>query len=124
MKNLFLALALSTGVPVVAAAHGSAKGPHGGPVVESSGHHVEFVAAGDEVLFYLTDEDGQPIASTGATGSAIVQQGGKTGTIPLEPAAPNILKGRVTDPIVAGARVVVSGKLSDGHAVQARFVKK
>lgn len=124
MKNLILALTLTIGAPVVAAAHGSAHGPHGGAVVEFSGHHVEFVATGDEVMFYLTDESEKPIASTGATGSAIVQQGGKSRTITLEPAAPNILKGHMTDPIAVGARIVVSGKMSDGHAIQARFVKK
>ena len=65
----------------------------------------------------------QPLASTGAKNArAIIQEGGKTATVPLEPAEPNKLVGTLAQPLGTGARVVVSVTLADGHAVQARFV--
>ena len=45
MKRLILALAIAA-MPLAAAAHEMAKGPNGGPVVDSAGHHVEMVANG------------------------------------------------------------------------------
>lgn len=75
-------------------------------------------------MVYLTDEAEKPIASTGATGGAIVQQGGSTATIMLRPGAPSILQRRLVDPIARGARVLVRANLADGHAARARLVQK
>lgn len=118
------ALPLALGPPLAAAAHELAKGPNGGPVVDSGGHHVEMVANGTELVLFLTEEADKPLASAGAKNArAIVQDGGKTATVPLQPAAPNKLVGTLAQPLGAGARVVVSATMADGHAVQARFVR-
>ena len=121
MKRLMLVLALTV-APLAASAHEAAKGPNGGPVVDSAGHHVEMVAKGSELVLYLTEGADKPLASAGARNArAIVQDGGKTATVPLQPAEPNKLVGTLAQPLGAGARVVVSATMADGHTVQARF---
>lgn len=122
MNARLLAFVLAV-LPLAAAAHELAKGPNGGPVVDSAGHHVEMVAKGTELVLFLTEDAEKPLASAGTKNArAIVQDGGKTATVPLQPAAPNKLVGTLAQPLGKGARVVVSATLSDGHAVQARFV--
>jgi hypothetical protein len=122
VKRLAFALAL-TASPMIASAHDLTKGPNGGPVVDSAGHHIEMVAKGTELVLYLTEENDKPLASAGTKGArAIVQDGGKTATVPLQPAEPNRLVGTLAQPLGPGARVVISATMADGHAVQARFV--
>ena len=122
MKRLVLALAVVVW-PVVVSAHEVAKGPNGGPVVDSAGHHVEMVAKGTELVLFLTEADDKPLASAGTKNArAIVQDGGKTATVALQPAEPNRLVGILSQPLGPGARVVVSATMADGHGVQARFV--
>ena len=122
MKRLLLAFALAVS-PLAVTAHELAKGPNGGPVVDSSGHHVEMVATGTELVLFLTGEADKPVPSVGTKNArAIVQDGGKNATVPLQPAEPNKLVGTLPAPLGRGARVVVSATMADGHAVQARFV--
>jgi hypothetical protein len=122
MKHLVLALAILV-APFGAIAHEVTKGPNGGPVVDSSGHHVEMVAKGAELVLFLTEMDDKPLDSAGTKNArAIVQDGGKTATVQLQPAEPNKLVGTLVQPLGSGARVVVSATMADGHTVQARFV--
>ena len=122
MKRTLVAF-LATSLPLTALAHEVAKGPNGGPVIDSSGHHVEMVANGTDLVLFLTGDADKPIASAGTKNArAIVQDGGKTATVPLQPAEPNKLVGALATPLGKGARVVVSATMADGHAVQARFV--
>ncbi len=122
MKHLILAVAIAA-APLSAAAHEVAKGPNGGPVVDSAGHHVEMITKGSELVLFLTEADDKPLASTGTKNArAIVQDGGRTATVPLQPAEPNKLVGTLAQPLGSGARVVVSATMADGHTVQARFV--
>ena len=115
--------ALLTVLPMTVLAHDLAKGPNGGPVVDSAGHHVEMVAKGTELVLYLSEENDRPLGSAGTKNArAIVQDGGKTATVQLSPAEPNKLVGTLPSPLGSGARVVVSATMADGHAVQARFV--
>lgn len=117
-----LAVALSASPIVRANAHETAKGPHGGPVVDAAGHHVEFVPSATELTFYLSGNNDEPIASTAAKMKAITQVAGKTAQLELTPVEPNKLVAAITGPLAAGAKVVMSGTLSDGHSLQARFV--
>src|SRR5215218_4289641 len=72
----------------------SKKGPNGGMVVSSQGHPIEFVLKdGQELIFYLGDDDGSPLPTKGVRGRATVQQGGKTITVNLSAAGPNLLTG-------------------------------
>ncbi len=122
MKHLIFTLAIAA-APLGAAAHEMAKGPNGGPVVDSAGHHVEMVVKGSKLILFLTEADDKPLASAGTKNArAIVQDGGKTATVQLQPAEPNKLVGSLAQPLGSGARVIVSATMTDGHAVQARFV--
>ncbi len=123
MKRILIALTLA-GAPFAAAGHENAKGPNGGPVVDSAGHHVEMVARDAELVLFLTGDADKPLASAGTKNArAIVQDGGKTATVALQPAEPNKLVGNLSQPLGKGARVVVSATMADGHVVQARFVQ-
>ena len=107
-----------------ARAHEGDNGPHGGQVVEVKGHHVEFTTKGGEITVYLSDEAEAAIPSKGATGRAVILEGAKQSTVPLTPAEPNLLTAKLEAALAAGARVVVSAKLADGHDILARFVVK
>ena len=122
MKRFILSLALAA-LPVAAGAHEMAKGPNGGPVIDSAGHHVEMVARGTELVLFVTGDGDAAHPSAGTKNArAIVQDGGKTATVQLQAADPNRLVGALPAPLGKGARVVVTATLADGHAVQARFV--
>ncbi len=107
-----------------ATAHDMAKGANGGQVADSKGHHVEFITKDGAITLYLTDEKDQPIASAGATGRVIIQDGSANATVDLTPAAPNLLTAKAAAALNPGAKLVVSAKLSDGHDIQARFINK
>ena len=103
----------------------SKKGPNGGMTVTTSGHPIEFVLRGQELVFYLGDDDGSPLQTKGMTGRATIQDGGKTATVTLQPAAPNMMTGKVQAPLGAKARVVFSGTFREGghaHTLTARYV--
>ena len=122
MKRTFIAL-FTAARPLTALAHEVAKGPNGGPVVDSAGHHVEMVAKGTDLVLYLTEGDDRPLVSAGIKNArALVQDGGKTTAVQLSPAEPNRLLGMRPSPLGSGARVVVSVRMADGRTVQGRFV--
>lgn len=121
MLRSMTALAIA-GFVSTASAHEVSKGPNGGPVVDVAGHHIEMVAKGTEFVLYLTDAADKPLASAGTKAArAIVQDAGKTATVPLSAVDPNKLVGTLAQPLGTGARIVVSATLADGHALQARF---
>ena len=106
---------------LMASADAQTKGPNGGIVVKVEDHPVEFVLRDQEIVFYIGDHDGKPMSTKGLKARAVVQVGGKTLTIALSPAAPNMFVGKLTAPLGSKARVVFSGAV-DGHTLQARFV--
>lgn len=122
MKRTGLVTALLLALVQPGAAHDMATGPHGGQVVDVKGHHVEFTVKDTAITVYLTDDKDAPIASAGAEARAVVQDAGKSASINLAPADPNLLTGTLASPLAAGAKVVIAGKLSDGHEILARFV--
>src|SRR6266700_717767 len=97
------------------------KGPNGGMVVTSQGHPIEFVLKGQELIFYVSDDDGSSLSTETMRGRATVQDRGKTTTVPLEPGAPNMMVGKLQAPLGAKSRVVFSANLH-GHALTARYV--
>lgn len=120
------ALLLSSLLMVTAAlpalAHEEAKGPHGGQVIDSAGHHLEFVPSTTELTFFLSDEAGKPLPSAGSSGKAIVQDAGKTSQLDLAPADPDKLTAKLAAPLASGAKIAVTATMADGHALQALFV--
>jgi hypothetical protein len=105
------------------AAFAQTKGPNGGVVTKAEGHPIEFVNSGQEIVFYFSDDDGTPMSMKGVEARAVVQDGGKTTTVPLAAVEPNKMVGKLQASLNPGARVVVSAKLH-GHSLQARFTNK
>jgi len=125
LKYGLLALLIAVTTPVDRAEAQSKKGANGGAVVVSNGHPIEFVAKDQQLTFYVSDDDGSPLQTKSMNGRATVQDGGKTATIPLQPAAPNMLVGKLQAPLGAKARVVFSATFrEDGHThtLTARYV--
>lgn len=115
------ALVILTGASA-ALAHEEENGPHGGHIKESAGHHIEFVAAEQDLTFYLSDEKGAPLAAKGSTGKAIIQQDGKTQQVELAVVDPDKLTAKLETPLVKGAKIAVTATMADGHNLQALFV--
>jgi hypothetical protein len=101
------------------------KGANGGMVATSQGHPIEFVLKGQEFIFYLSDDDGSPLPTKDMQGRATVQDGGKTATVSLQPAAPNMMVGKAEAALGSKARVVFSGTFrvkAHTHTLTARYV--
>ncbi|WP_247281541.1 MULTISPECIES: hypothetical protein [unclassified Bradyrhizobium] len=96
------------------------KGSNGGPVVRSQGHPIEFVRKGTEIVFYVGDDDGSPLSTKDMRGRATIQDGGKTVTVPLAPANPNMMTGKLQAELSPKAIVVFSASLH-GHSLTARY---
>lgn len=121
-KAQLMAAAFVLAAAAPALAHEETKGPNGGHVMEASGHHIEFVPSPTELTFYLSDEAGKPIASTGAKAKAFVQTNGKTTPLALTVAEPDKLTAKLDAPLASGAKVAVTATMPDGHNLQARYV--
>jgi hypothetical protein len=121
MRNrLSVALILAV-MTLSAAAQAPNKGANGGDVVVADGHPVEFVSKGQEIAFYILDDDGRtPVATAGLQARAVIQDGGRTAAINLAPAEPNKFVGQIAMPLGAKARVVFSARIP-GHNLQVRF---
>jgi hypothetical protein len=117
---LFALLIVMTATASIAHAQ-QKKGANGGVVVTSQGHPIEFMVKGQDLVFYINDDDGSPLSTKEMRGRATVQDGGKTTTVPLEPAPPNMMVGKLQAPLGSKARVVFSTNLH-GHALTARYV--
>jgi hypothetical protein len=117
---LFALLIVMTATASIAHAQ-QKKGANGGMVVTSQGHPIEFMVKGQDLVFYINDDDGSPLSTKEMRGRATVQDGGKTTTVPLEPAAPNMMVGKLQTPLGSKARVVFSAN-AHGHALTARYV--
>ena len=95
LKYAFVAMiAVIAAAPDFAAAQ-TKKGSNGGPIVKSQGHPIEFVRKGQDIVFYVGDDDGSPLPTKDVRGRATIQDGGKTVTLPLTPADPNMMIGKL-----------------------------
>lgn len=121
LKSISVALLSGLIVPV-ALAQSQPKGANGGDVVVMEGHPIEFVSRGQEIAFYILEDDGKsPTPTKGFTGRAVIQDSGKTFAVNLTPAEPNVFVAQLPMPLGSKARVVFSGKV-EGHNLQARFI--
>ena len=119
-KLIFLALiAAMAALPGVAAAEAK-KGNNGGPIVKSEGHPIEFVRNGLDITFYVGDDDGSPLPTKDMKGRATVQDAGKTVTVPLSAASPNLMRGKLSAELSPKAIIVFSANMH-GHSLTARY---
>ena len=114
-------LAAAVALTLIGSAGAQTKGPNGGIVVKADDHPIEFVLRGQEIVFYVSDHDGKPLATKGIQARAVIQDKGKTTTVTLAPAEPNMFVGKLAAPIGSKVRIVFSSRMHD-HALQARFV--
>jgi len=114
-------MAAAVSLILIANADAEPKGPNGGIVVKVDDHPIEFVVSDQQIVFYLGGHDGKPMPTKGLKARAVVQIGGKTMTVNLSPAEPNMFVGKLAAPLGPKARVVFSS-VFDGHNLQARFV--
>jgi hypothetical protein len=122
MKKLLIAasIALSAGL---AYADGALKPDHGGVMKEAvSGHRVELVARGDQLSVYLTDHDGKPVDSKGASGEITLLSGTEKTRTKLMPAGANQLLGKAS--AAPGAKAIVKFTLPGKPAEQVRLTLK
>lgn len=87
----------------------------------SAGHEVELVAEASSVRVYLIDHGRVAAPRAGASARLVIQEGQANRTVNLT-ASGDAFAATLDTPIAAGARVVVSGRMPDGHTVQGRFV--
>ena len=127
VPKLLLAVGLTVS-PMMALAHGpeghNALGLNGGQVTDVGGHHVEFVAKDKSVAFYITGEKDTPESTKAAVASVVYLANGVSKTVALVAEEPNRLAAKLDAPVSAGTKLVITGKLADGHDLQARFVSK
>jgi hypothetical protein len=121
LKYGLLALLVTMIAPADLAQAQSKRGANGGMIVTSHGHPIEFVLRGQEIVFYIGDDDGSPLPTKDMKGRATVQDGGKTTTVALQPVAPNMMVGKLQGPLGSKARVAFSASLH-GHSLTARYV--
>ena len=74
LKYIFLAMIVALTSSVGPATAQTNKGNNGGPVVTSQGHAIEFVHKGEEMIFYVGDDDGSPLPTKEMKGRATIQQ--------------------------------------------------
>ncbi len=118
-KYVFLAMiAVDHGHADFAAAQ-TKKGSNGGPVVTSQGHPIEFVRKGTDIVFYVGDHDGSPLRHKEMRGRATIQDGGKTVTVPLTPASPNMMKGKLQAEL--SPKAMSCSRRAHGHSLTARY---
>ena len=100
-------------------------GINGGQIVDVDGGHLELVASPTVLKVYVTDLQDKPLATTGLSGRAFIQDGAKQAVLPLVPAELNVLQALLATPLSVDAKVAVSAALTkDGKPVQARFLIK
>jgi hypothetical protein len=97
------------------------RGPNGGLLAGSDGHDVELVANGTAIRVYLVNHGRIAPPRSGATARMVIQEGQANRTAALT-ASGDGFSATLETPIASGARVVVTGRMPDGHTVQARYV--
>lgn len=104
-------------------AHGSEKGPNGGPMEDVAGIDAELVTSGNTITINVFDESKKPVATKDFTGAAPIGATAGRETNTLAPSGENFLKGEAKGPIVPGAAVALTIKTAEGKSGQAKFKK-
>jgi hypothetical protein len=96
---------------------------HGGQTAVVAGHHdAELVIKPDQLVLYLTNH-GKPLVPADNAIKATIQDGEKKTELLMKAEGDHAVA-PLTAPLGKGAIVLLSGKISGGHALSARFVAK
>jgi hypothetical protein len=121
IKTAFLVLTLVTGFSLSALADGPKIGPNKGQIRDAGMFHLELVAANGRLTVFVTDGKHRPVATDGASATAIVLSGKKHKKISLKPASKNVLRSGESVNKSKNMKVVVQLKMPGQKRVQARF---
>ena len=119
-RTILAGLAAAMATPALAQQR-ERRGPNGGLLAGSDGHDVELVANGTAIRVYLVNHGRIAPPRSGATARMVIQEGQANRTAALT-ASGDGFSATLDTPIASGARVVVTGRMPDGHTVQARYV--
>ncbi len=119
-RMILAALAVTLATPALAQQR-ERRGPNGGLLAGSEGHEVELVANGTAIRVYLVNHGRVAPPRSGATARMVIQEGQANRAANLA-ASGDGFSATLETPIAGGARVVVTGRMPDGHTVQARYV--
>lgn len=97
------------------------KGPHGGQMIDVNTYHWELVAAGGDLTLYVSDQAEKPVTTKAAKATANVLAAGKSLTVELVAAEPNILKGKGDFVATRGLKIIVSVSGIGDKPTQIRF---
>lgn len=116
-------LALAFAFLLIPVANAQSTGPNGGMLAGKAGHETELVVTPTELTIYIID-GGKVHSTKGVSLRAIVQQGGKSTTVPLVDVENKKLVGKLQSSLAAGAIVAITGKDDHGDVLSARYTIK
>lgn len=119
MTRHLLLLLVGLGLALTVQAHGEHAARHGGRLLEAGPYWLEWVAP--ENAFYLTDHDGNEVATAGADGKVIAVGAGAKTTVTLTPAGGNRLTLSGPLPMGAETKAVISITLPGRPPAQGRL---
>lgn len=120
-RYVVLSLPVLLAAPLVALAHGPEKGPRGGVMADAGDYHLELIVGDGVLSLGVTDGEGKPVDTEGATGSAFVLANKKNTKLELAPGGGNLLRGKGDFKKAKGMKVVVLVTLPGRKPVRARF---
>ena len=114
-------LAIALGLAGTAIAQKAAK--HGGQTAVVAGHHdAELVISPTALTLYLTNH-GKPLVPADNAIKATIQEGNKKTEVLMKAEGEKAVAS-LAAPLPKGAIVVLTGKISGGHGMTARFTAK
>ena len=124
MKVNFIAAAvLSFAVGFAGPVLAKAAAKHGGQTAVVAGHHdAELVISPTALTLYLTNH-GKPLVPADNAIKATIQEGEKKSEV-LMKAEGDKAVAQLAVPLAKGAIIVLTGKISGGHGMTARFTAK
>lgn len=123
MSKLIATAVLSIALGFAGTALAQKAARHGGQTAVVAGHHdAELVVKPDALVLYLTNH-GKPLIPADNAIKATIQDGGKTIELLMKAEGDHAIA-KLAAPLNKGAIILLSGKISGGHAMTARFVAK
>lgn len=123
IKIAFIALVAALGVSGAALAQKAPAAKHGGQTAVVAGHHdAELVITPNQLVLYLSNH-GKALVPADNAIKATIQDGEKKIELLMKAEGDHAVA-PLAAPINKGAIIVLSGKISGGHAMSARFVTK